>query len=64
VLDRSAPALLGVPDDHLLDALVFSSPDARPAQVHVAGRRVVSLASRPDLVRAMSEAMKALWSAV
>ncbi|MCM2251897.1 MAG: formimidoylglutamate deiminase [Ramlibacter sp.] len=39
VLDAQSPALLGVPADHLLDALVFSSPDARFKDVYVAGRR-------------------------
>lgn len=38
VIDSTSPALLGVPIDHLLDAMVFSSPDARLAEVYVAGR--------------------------
>jgi formimidoylglutamate deiminase len=38
VLDLQSPALLGVPADHLLDALVFSSPDARFESVSVAGQ--------------------------
>ena len=42
VLDAQAPALLGVPCDHVLDALVFSSPEARFTDVFVAGRPVVS----------------------
>jgi len=42
VLDAQAPALLGVPCDHVLDALVFSSPQARFTDVFVAGRPVVS----------------------
>jgi formimidoylglutamate deiminase len=42
VLDAQAPALLGVPADHLLDALVFSSPEARFTDVFVAGKPVVS----------------------
>lgn len=42
VLDVQAPALLGVPCDHVLDALVFSSPQARFTDVFVAGRPVVS----------------------
>lgn len=42
VLDAQAPALLGVPTDHVLDALVFSSPEARFTEAFVAGRRVVS----------------------
>lgn len=42
VLDAQAQALLGVPCEHVLDALVFSSPEARFTDVFVAGRRVVS----------------------
>ena len=38
VLDMQSPALLGVPADHVLDALVFSSPDARFSTVYVAGQ--------------------------
>jgi len=38
VLDAQSPALLGIPADHLLDALVFSSPDARFDAVYVAGQ--------------------------
>ena len=41
VLDAQSAALLGVPDSQLLDALVFSSPVARFADVFVAGQRVV-----------------------
>jgi formimidoylglutamate deiminase len=38
VLDAHSPALLGIPADHVLDALVFSSPDARFDAVYVAGQ--------------------------
>ena len=38
VLDAQSPALLGVPDAQTLDALVFSSPHARIAQVYQGGR--------------------------
>jgi formimidoylglutamate deiminase len=41
VLDDQSPSLLGVPSDHLLDALVFSSPDARCSDVFIAGKQVV-----------------------
>ncbi len=56
VLDTLAPPLLGVPADHMLDALVFSSPDARFEAVHVAGQPVQML-SDPGFV----PAMHALW---
>jgi formimidoylglutamate deiminase len=58
VVDTASPALAGVPQDHLLDAIVFSSPDARFAQVHVAGREVAPPDVRPGFV----EAMAALWA--
>ncbi|MDB5849109.1 MAG: hypothetical protein JWP29_2861, partial [Rhodoferax sp.] len=41
VVDPGAPSLLGLPVDHQLDALVFSSPTARFSEVFVAGVRVV-----------------------
>jgi formimidoylglutamate deiminase len=61
VLDREAPSLLGVQDQQLLDALVFSTPHAGAMQVHVAGRAVKPLAQRPELADAMRGAMHALW---
>jgi formimidoylglutamate deiminase len=64
VVDTASPALLGVPPDHLLDALVFSSPEARFSEVFVAGRKVVSggqLDQWPRLASEFVEAMQALW---
>lgn len=64
VVDAASPALLGIPPDHLLDALVFSSPDARFSEVFVAGRKVVSggqLDQWPRLASEFVEAMQALW---
>lgn len=61
VVDRDAPALLGVPDAQLLDALVFSTPHAGPRQVHVAGRPIRPLAAQPELAQAMQGAMRELW---
>jgi len=57
VIDMSAPALAGIPDDHVLDALVFSSPGSRMARVVVAGRDV---ALEPP-TREFTEAMRSLW---
>lgn len=57
VVDTGAPALAGLPDDHLLDALVFSSPGPAPAQVYVAGHRTVN----HDTVQAFRLAMRSLW---
>lgn len=53
VLDTQSPALLGVPADHMLDALVFSSPDARFDAVYVAGQPTQML-SDPGFVPAMN----------
>jgi formimidoylglutamate deiminase len=64
VLDPTSSALLGVLADHVLDAMVFSSPDARPSEVFVAGQRVVSsgqVPAWPRLAANFSQAMKALW---
>lgn len=57
VLDADHPSLAGVPPQHLLDALVFSSPGARFLRVAVAGRDV---ALAPDRAR-FAAAMQALW---
>ena len=57
VLDPNASALLGIPHDHWLDALVFSSPEALPKQVFVAGREL----QWPDTATAFRAVMKALW---
>jgi formimidoylglutamate deiminase len=64
VLDSTSAALLGMPGDHVLDAMVFSSPDVRLGEVFVAGRRVVSggqAPAWPRLAADFSQAMKALW---
>lgn len=59
VLDNTAPALLGVPSDHLLDALVFSSPDAGFSQVFVAGKPVVKA---EHVEASFVRTMKQLWA--
>jgi len=56
-VDTSAPSLAGIPPDHLLDALVFSSPGSRMRRTVVAGREV-------DLeppVGPFTQALGALW---
>lgn len=57
VVATAAPALAGIPADHLLDALVFSSPGARMARTFVAGREV---SLRPP-VQPFAEAMRQFW---
>lgn len=64
VIDTTSPALLGVPSDYLLDAMIFSSPDARPSEVYVAGKQVVQ-AGRVEnwqgLAGDFAAAMRVLW---
>lgn len=59
VVDADADAVLGVPPTHLLDALVFSSPQRPPQQVFVAGRE---RRRDPGSAPAYRAAMQALWS--
>lgn len=57
MLDAASPALAGIPARHLLDALVFSSPEARFGRVGVAGgdgQLVLPAAG-------YAQAMRALW---
>ncbi|HEY8359639.1 MAG TPA: formimidoylglutamate deiminase [Ramlibacter sp.] len=58
VLDVRSPALLGVPEENVLDALIFSSPAAPPRAVYVAGR----LSAPPDTGPAFAHAMRQLWA--
>lgn len=60
VLDPQAPALLGLPADHVLDAQVFSSPDARPFTVYVAGQQPDD-ALWPSLAQDYAQVMALLW---
>ena len=65
VLDTEAPALLGIPQDHLLDALVFSSPGRPWRDVMVAGRFVVEdhrHAGAGAIAERFEAAMRALWT--
>ena len=59
-LDPTCPALLGMPDTYLLDALVFSSPAAALVDVFVAGQRTL-----PEAVKAHAsdfiQTMRQLW---
>ncbi len=64
VVDTQDASLLGVPDEHLLDALVFSTP-ARPwREVMVAGRFVVEAhrhAASAVIAQRFAEAMAQIW---
>lgn len=58
VVDAQSPALAGVPPEHALSALVFSSPESRMVRVCVGGRDVLL-----DLpAAAYGTAMQALWA--
>jgi formimidoylglutamate deiminase len=70
VLDAQSSALLGIPPENLLDALVFSSPDARFSEVRVGGASCVTAggSGAPDssewhgIRQGFVGAMQALWS--
>ncbi len=65
VVDTASPALLGVPHDRLMDALIFSSPDAQFTDVYVAGKPVVRGAQVENwqhLATDFSNAMRVLWA--
>lgn len=61
VLNADAPALLGVPQPQLLDALVFSSPASAFRSVLVAGKPVA--ADPAGQAVGFQQAMQALWAA-
>ncbi len=65
VVDTAAPALLGVPPSHTLDAMVFSSPNRPFRDVLVAGRWITRAHHTPhaaDIARRFTAAMQALWA--
>ena len=61
-LDPACPALLGMPEGYLLDALVFSSPADATAEVFVAGQQ-----TNPEALKShagdFTRAMQQLWGA-
>jgi formimidoylglutamate deiminase len=64
VIDTADAALVGVPGDHRLDALVFSSPGRPWRDVMVAGRWVAQAHHTLGAERAASrfaEVMRRLW---
>lgn len=66
VIDTADAALVGVPGDHRLDALVFSSPGRPWQEVMVAGRWVVQArhahSTGPTSAR-FADVMNRLWRA-
>jgi formimidoylglutamate deiminase len=64
VVDTAAPALLGIPVGHTLDAMVFSSPNRPFRDVLVAGRWVTRNHRTPaaaHIAQAFTAAMHELW---
>jgi formimidoylglutamate deiminase len=62
VADADAPELAGLPGDHTLDALVFSTPESRFRRVFVAGEEVLPGDEMQELARGFRAAMKELWA--
>ncbi len=64
VLDTRAPALLGIPPDHRLDALVFAGGEPVLREVIVAGATVLRDGHHADqgaIASAFTDAMQFLW---
>ncbi len=65
IIDTTLTALMGIPDSHLLDAMIFSSPDARLSDVYVAGNCVVragTVENWQGLKSDFTQAMRLLWT--
>lgn len=61
LLDTTAPALAGMPTEHLLDAWVFSSPDADLCAHHVGGQEVPK--ARVSWQTGLTKTMTEIWGA-
>ena len=59
LLNTNAPALAGIPAEHLLDAWVFSSPDAACTAHHVGGQAVPVV--KAGWQAGLAQAMRAMW---
>ncbi len=65
VMDKHDAPLIGVPDAHILDALIFSSPSSPWRDVMVAGQWIVRAhhhAAAEVIACRFGEAMRSLWS--
>jgi formimidoylglutamate deiminase len=60
LLDAAAPALAGMPAEHLLDAWVFSSPDAA-CPAHCVGGRAVPII-QAGWQAGLAETMRTIWA--
>ena len=64
VLDTNAPALLGIPPSHTLDALVFAGSEPALLEVRVAGRVVMRNGrhvQESTIANGFAEVMETLW---
>jgi len=61
VVDMESSSLAGMPSDQLLDAMIFSSPQASLREVYVAGQRQLAEDGDPALALGMRQAMRELW---
>jgi formimidoylglutamate deiminase len=61
VVDRDATELVGIDDTHVLDAIVFSSPESPLREVYVAGERVLATGDEAQLARDFRSAMAEIW---
>ena len=61
LLDTAAPALAGMPAEHLLDAWVFSSPDAACPAHHVGGKPLP--VPKPQWQAGLAQTMRTIWGA-
>ena len=61
VVDMESSSLAGMPSDQLLDAMMFSSPQASLREVYVAGQRQLAEDGDPALALGMRQAMRELW---
>lgn len=67
VIDATSNALLGVSRNHVLDAMVFSSPDARLSEVYVAGKLAIQpegIDNPRSLAAGYCDAMHDLWAGI
>jgi len=66
VIDTHTPGLLGIPDSHTLDALVFGCDTPAIRDVYVAGKMVIAdgrHAGEAAIANGFKHAMDALWDA-
>jgi formimidoylglutamate deiminase len=64
VIDATSPALLGVPKNHTLDALMFAADTASISQVYVAGEHLISGGAHSQqtaIAQAFIQTMQDLW---